>query len=106
MPFRGLQRKDRIERDGRSRYGFDEMVEIRRDLRSTLGERAAKGGDFLVASDLLFTSLEAAVELKRFPKTSVLLKTGIPHREVNVPSLRGMAGFLVDSRDILSVFTL
>jgi hypothetical protein len=85
-----LQRKDKIDKEGRSKYGFEEMVVTRNDRSSTPVGRPDRGEE--LTSGTLLVAANLAVETERTLVKTLLqvVMSGTPiHLDIDGPSLAG-----------------
>lgn len=97
-----MHKNDKIDREGRRRYGLEEMAEMRSDRTSTVAGRPDKGGRATLGSGLLFNPLNTEVEVNRTCEPEVFLKSDTFHCGGSVASLAANAPLPVHKRAIFS----
>lgn len=96
-----LDSRDKIERDGLRRYGFEVMAATSRDLSNMLVGSADRGGRVTLGAPLVSANIEVDTE-RTLSRHLLTLLSGVPtpHRDVKVPRVASGAALLECIRTI------
>lgn len=96
-----LDSRDKIERDGLRRYGFEVIAATSRDLSNMLVGSADRGGRVTLGAPLVSANTEVDTE-RTLSRHLLTLLSGVPtpHRDVKVPRVASGAALLECIRTI------